>query len=423
MDFFWVRGGIPLRGIVEVSGAKNAVLVELASLLLTSGVNTLSNVPALSDVGAMVELLTYLGCVCDWDREAGCVTVDTSRVAGRAIPADLLQSFRASILILGPLLARFGSAVVAYPGGCPIGARPIDFHLKAFESMGAQIMVEGEELCVRADSGLHAQEVVLEYPSVGATENVLLAAVGVLGQTVIYNAALEPEVLDLIELLRLMGADIECQVPAKIVVRGGGSLSPAVHTVLPDRLEAGTYLAAAAATGGDVTVKGLPHDLLRVFLAKLREMGHQVVCQANEIRLIASLRPQAVSFTTMPFPGFPTDLQAPMTALLITAQGTSRVHESVFEKRLVHLVELQKMGAVTQLNGDKAVVEGVSRDALQGAALIAVDIRGAAGLVIAALSGQGESRVYGVEHIRRGYVDFERKLRSLGAEISLQSLN
>jgi len=422
MELLWVRGGIPLRGTIQISGAKNAVLVELASLLLTSGVSTLCNVPDLSDVQAMVNLLAYIGCLCSWNKEAKSITVDTTGVTLKAIPSGLLQAFRASILVLGPLLARFGRAIVAYPGGCPIGARPIDFHLKAFESMGAQITVADEELHLCAEHGLKAQTIVLEYPSVGATENVLLAAVRTPGKTIIYNAALEPEIFDLIALLQAMGADVTCDVPAQIIVHGSMSLHAVEHTVLPDRLEAGTYLAAAANTGGEVTVAGISPDLLRIFIYKLQEMGHQLCMSNNSISLVATSKPRAVSFTTMPYPGFPTDLQAPMTALLISAAGVSKVHESVFEKRLVHLVELQKVGARTEIAGDKVVIEGVDRSMLRGAELNAVDIRGAAGLVIAALGAEGESLISGIEHIRRGYVAFEDTLRSLGAEIAVREI-
>lgn len=414
-----MRGGSPLRGEVVISGAKNAVLVELASFLLASGHHCLQNVPDLSDVHAMIDVLKYLGCSVSWDQAACNVFVDTTKVELKAIPDHLFQSFRASILILGPLLARFGCAKITYPGGCPIGARPIDFHLKAFQTMGATVLAVGNELQIVAENGLRPSEIVFEYPSVGATENVLLAAVGTKGCSRLYNAALEPEVFDLIDLLKGMGADIQCQVPGTILVNGGNTLQSVTYRVLPDRLEAGTYLAAAAATGGDVTVLGIPADLLQVYIAKLKEMGHTICCTSDSIQLVATATPVAVSFTTMPYPGFPTDLQAPMSVLQTMAKGQSKIHESVFEKRLVHLQEFALAGAQVEIIGDRAIVTGKASTDLKPMALTAVDIRGAAGLVIAALAVPGESRVGGVEHIRRGYVGFEERLRSLGADISL----
>lgn len=421
MEFFVVQGGRRLRGTIRVAGAKNAVLVELASLLLIPAVSVVRNVPDLSDVHAMIDVLGYLGCLCNWDRQAGVVTVDTRSAVSAPIPVDLLQSFRASILIVGPLLARFGFALVSYPGGCPIGSRPIDFHLRAFERMGASVNNEADFLRIDASGGLVGTDIVLEYPSVGATENILMAALGAHGKTVIHNAAIEPEILDLIALLTRAGAEINCQAPATITVLGGAVLQQVQHDVLPDRLEAGTYLAAAAATGGDIVIPNISPSLLSVYIEKLREMGHRVVCDMYQdgIHLVAGeSQSRAVSFTTMPYPGFPTDLQAPMTSLQIFAKGESRVHETVFEKRLSHLHELAKLGVVSLLNGDRAVIK-CTGEHLCGAELVGTDIRGAAGLVIAALGIKDKSVVSGVSHIRRGYVAFEEKLRSLGADIVL----
>jgi UDP-N-acetylglucosamine 1-carboxyvinyltransferase len=415
--YFAVNGGIPLVGCLAVAGAMNAVLVQLCSLVLHPGVHQLHNVPNLADVHSLIDLLTVLGCSIAWSDDRTSLTVDTGASSVQPLPASIFQSLRASVLLLGPLLGRFGIAEIAYPGGCPIGARPIDFHLKAFERMGAQIEVDGEVLRVSAPHGLRAARIVLEYPSVGATENFLLAAVLTQGRSTIVNAAIEPEVEDLITLLRSMGAVITVQAPATITVEGGLHLREIVHTVLPDRLEAGTYLAAAAMTRGSVCVSNISASLLEVFLAKLEEMGHTVTASQGEISVAGVANPKAVSFTTMPYPGFPTDLQAVMSVLQICASGTSKIHETVFENRLVHLAEINKMGAKTSVLGDRAVIEGVSLSALQPAKLVGTDIRGTAGLLIAALGVGGISHVYGVGHIRRGYSDFEQTLQGLGAQI------
>ncbi len=418
--YFVVDGGVPLSGVISVGGAKNAVLVELCSLLLFPGRHCLHNVPKLADVTALIELFEELGCSCCWLENGTSLTVDTTQSCLRPLSASVLQSFRASILLLGPLLARFGMAEISYPGGCPIGARPIDFHLKAFERMGAIVEVHGDLLRVIAKKGLHAARLVFEYPSVGATENVLLAAVLTRGTTTIVNAALEPEVLDLIQLLRSMGAVIDLNVPATISVTGALPLRAVEHTVLPDRLEAGTYLAAAAMTGGQIEISNIDPELLDVFLMKLDEMGHTVTLPASGgVVLTGTLSARAVSFITMPYPGFPTDLQAIMSALQICSVGTSKIHESVFENRLVHLGEFQKMGATLSVAGDRTCITGVDRSLLRGAALHGVDIRGAAGLVIAALGVADRSSITGIQHLRRGYDRFEERLQYLGARIQL----
>ena len=407
----------PLRGTVELVGAKNSVLVIMASLLLTSGKNRLTNVPFSEDVRQMSKLLSSLGANITEDPDTHTLFIDTTGVVTYTVDAAAMKKMRASILVMGPLLVRFGRAEVAQPGGDIIGDRPIDFHLKGFQKMGASIERAGELISAHA-TRLEATTHVLEYPSVGATENLIMAAAGVVGTTRIINAAIEPEIIDLIEVLRKMGASIELTAPATIEIEGTSTLSPIDHTLIHDRLEAGSLLLAAAITGGELILPQAPVDSMDVFLAKLEEMGHSVeILQAPEgkgISFKATDRPQAVSFRTMPYPGFPTDLQAPMMAALSVASGKSVIYETVFENRFVHARELQKMGACISLEGHhKATIVGV--DTLYGASVIASDIRAAYALVLAGLVAQGVTSLAGVNHLNRGYEDVIPKLARLGA--------
>ena len=322
---------------------------------------------------------------------------------------------RASILVLGPLLARCLTAEVALPGGCVLGARPIDFHIKNFQKMGVSFDFSGEYLIASCDA-LRPTRVILEYPSVGATENILMAAVLTDGETIIVNAALEPEVLDLVKLLKSAGADIEILAPATIKIVGVKNLKPVHHKVMYDRLEAGTFLIAAAVTGGSVFLPNVRADKLDVFLMKLEEMGHKIEADATGIKLTATLMPKAVSFKTSPYPGFPTDLQAPMLVAQCLAEGKSVIEETVFENRLLHCAELNKMGANIQVNGTTAIVNGVGW--LNGSSVVGTDIRAAAALVIAGLVAKGGTTIFGLNHIKRGYDNFDVKLRALGANIS-----
>ncbi len=408
-----------LSGEVELSGAKNAVLVIIASLLLTEGKSILTNVPHSNDVLQMIALMQELGAHIIFDTDSKKLEVDTSMISRCKVSSALMKKMRASVLVMGPLLARFARAEIALPGGCSIGTRPINFHLKNFEKMGVHFVVDGETI-IGSTPQLKSGNLVLEYPSVGATENIMMAAVLTPGITHIINASLEPEVIDLIAVLTKMGAKITVYPPATIEIEGVSTLLPLQHQIMFDRLEAGALLAATAITGGSIYLpQALAHNL-DVFLLKLEEMGHCIEIGSNGkgIRLVATKTPRAVSFVTSPYPGFPTDLQAPMMALQCLASGTSEVHETVFENRFLHVRELQKMGAQITVKGDRATITGV--ETLYGTSVIAADIRGSCALVIAGLAAQGTTVMTGMHHWKRAYDHFENKLAALGAHISVQ---
>lgn len=415
-EFILVEESPAIGGEVNLSGAKNAVLVIMASLLLAKGKSILKNVPDSADVGQMIKLLTSLGAVINFDKTANVLELDATNLENYNIDHETMRKMRASVLVMGPLLARLGKITFTYPGGCVIGARPIDYHIKNFKKMGV-VIHEQDGLLTAATNELLSKKLVLEYPSVGATENLLMAAVLAPGQTQIVNAALEPEVLDLIAILRQMGARIQTQSPASILIEGVRQLHPTVYTVMNDRLEAGTFLIAAAVTGGEIIVRNMPSEHLDVFLFKLEEMGHVVKTYGNDIALKAAKYPRSVSFKTSPFPGFPTDLQAPMMVCQVLAEGISVIEETVYENRLVHALELQKMGAQIKLDGSRALVTGVNE--LYGADVIATDIRASAALVIAGLVARGRTMISGVHHFRRGYDGFDQKLKKLGAKINI----
>lgn len=407
-----------LSGSMELIGAKNAVLVIISSLLLTRGKSRLTNVPASDDVLQMIKLMQTLGAQVFFYPQEHVLEIDTSTVNKWQVGADIMKRMRASILAMGPLLARFGKADVALPGGCAIGERPIDYHLKNFKKMGVTFDECSDYVSARAEL-LHANRIVLEYPSVGATENVLMAATLTDGTTTIINAALEPEVLDLITILRKMGAKITIEAPATISIEGVTVLQPVEHAIIPDRLEAGALLLAAAITGGTLTLPQAHAYSMDVFLMKLEEMGHEITVghQGIGITLKATKHPKAVSFKTAPYPGFPTDLQAPLMAALCLAEGESVVEETVFENRLLHVRELQKMGAQIKVDHNKAFIHGV--DKLYGAAVIATDIRASCALVLAGLAAQGSTIMTGIHHWTRGYEGLEQKLTLLGASVKL----
>lgn len=416
--FLQIEQSLNLEGEVALVGAKNAVLVIMASMLLTSGKSCLKNVPASSDVLQMITLLEQLGAVVFFDQETHTLEIDTTPVNKWCVSSDIMKKMRASILVMGPLLARFGRADIALPGGCAIGARPVDYHLKNFVKMGVAIEERGEFLHAQTDAMI-PKKLVLEYPSVGATENLVMAATLTRGTTQIINAALEPEVLDLISVLQKMGAKITILPPAMIEIEGVEDLHPVEHTIIPDRLEAGALLLAAAITGGTISIPNAPVTSLDLFLFKLEEMGHFIKTDASGmgVTLQAIKNPRAVSFKTGPFPGFPTDLQAPMMAVQCLAEGTSVIEETVFENRFLHVRELQKMGALISVEHNKAVVKGV--DALYGATVIATDIRGSCAMVLAALAAKGTTTMSALHHWRRGYESLDKKLALLGARISV----
>jgi UDP-N-acetylglucosamine 1-carboxyvinyltransferase len=410
----------PLKGTVPLNGAKNAVLVILASLILTEGKSRLSNVPFSEDILHMIRLLKDLGAEISFVPGEQVLEIDTSKINKFKVPHDMMKKMRASILVMGPLLARFGRAEIALPGGCVIGSRPINYHLINFAKMGVTIEMDGDFLYAKTDH-LRAEKIILEYPSVGATENIMMAAALTSGVTRIINAALEPEVLDLMEVLKKMGAKIEILPPATIQITGVATLKPIDHSIMYDRLEAGALLLATAMTGGEIFLPDVRAYHLDIFLMKLQEMGHTIEIGEHEIgvRLVATKTPKAVSFKTAPYPGFPTDLQAPMMAAQCLAQGISVVEETVFENRLLHVRELQNMGAQIQVEYNRAIITGVEK--LYGSKVIASDIRAASALVMAGLVAQGITIMTGIHHWRRGYEALEQKLQLLGARIELKN--
>lgn len=420
-EYVHIEQSLGLQGEVSVEGAKNAALVIIASLILTSGKSRLRNIPNSEDIHQMIQLLEELGAHVSFNSAENILEVDTSTICRSAVSPSIMRKMRASILVMGPLLARFGRAQVALPGGCTLGARPIDFHLKAFAKMGAEIEIHGEFLTVQA-TALAPQRFVLEYPSVGATENIMMAASLTRGFTTILNAALEPEVLDLMNILKAMGARITILPPATIEIEGVSELHPVDYAIIPDRLEAGTLLLAAAAVGGTVTITNAQALMMDLFLEKVSEMGHTISVGTGGIgvTLTATAEPRAVSFKTMPYPGFPTDLQAQMMGTLVRASGMSVIHETVFENRLMHVRELEKMGAHIAVHGTTATVTGV--DELFGAHVTAPDIRAASALIIAGLTANGVTTMTGIHHLRRGYgTALERKLALLGAKVSVRN--
>lgn len=410
-----VNQSLNLKGTVNLSGAKNAVLVEMAATLLADGVSTLKNVPSSEDVFNMILLLQDLGAKVDYDLKTKILTVDTNSVNNFKVSSERMKKMRASILVLGPLLVKFLRAQIALPGGCSIGSRPVDYHIKNFEKLGVKFS-QYEEFLEAQVSSLKAKAIFLDYPSVGATENILMAATLIEGQTRIINAALEPEVLDLIDMLLKMGANIKVEAPATIVVEGVTTLKAITHDVIFDRLEAGSLLLAAAVTGGSIYLPQADAKYLEAFLHKLEDMGHIIKTSNNfGIELIASLNPKAVSFKTHPYPGFPTDLQAPMMLAQCLAEGESTVEETVFENRMLHAHELNKMGAKIKVVGNTAQITGVKK--LVGSEVLASDIRASCALVLAGLVAQGETIVEGLHHFKRGYDLLDEKLNQLGAKI------
>ena len=418
MDKFLIRGGRRLHGEVTISGAKNAALPELCAALLSAEPVSLVNVPGLQDVSTTFKLLRNLGVAVDQD--GGCVTLNAAAVSSLEAPYDLVKTMRASILVLGPLLARFGEARVSLPGGCGIGSRPVDQHIKGLQAMGAEIVVEHGYIVAKS-SRLKGASITTDMVTVTGTENLLMAATLAQGETILENAAQEPEVTDLAELLIKMGAKIEGHGTSRIRIQGVDALHglpPAqAHRVVPDRIETGTFLCAAAATGGDVTLRDTRAEHLGAVLEKLREAGVEIEASAGRIRAHADGRKRlrAVSFRTSEYPAFPTDMQAQFMALDCISEGTAEITETIFENRMMHVNELLRLGAKIDVVGHIAVVRGVER--LSGAAVMATDLRASASLVIAGLVADGETVVDRIYHLDRGYDEMEKKLRALGADI------
>lgn len=412
MDKILIRGGKPLHGSVPVRGAKNAALPLMAATLLAEQACTLHNIPCLHDVFTMDKILTSFGCRVEFTGRY--MTIDPSTVDNHVAGYDLVRKMRASFFVLGPMLARHGYAKVSLPGGCAIGTRPVDIHLKGLEALGAQISIE--DGYVIAKGTLKGADFSLDQPSVGATENIMMAATRAKGVTRLSNVAREPEIVDLAHYLNAMGAQISGAGTDLITIVGVDSLAGTEHTVIPDRIEAGTFMIAALATHGDITVLGADADHLPTFVNKVREVGGEVEIGPSRIRVRATNSLKAVDFTTQPFPGFPTDLQAQMMAMLCIAEGTSVIREAVFENRFMQVAELTRMGASIALDGNSAIVKGVT--ALSGAPVMASDLRASAALVIAGLAAsKGETSIARVYHIDRGYERIEDRLASLGADI------
>ncbi len=417
MDKLVIRGGRTLQGEVTISGAKNAALPELCAALLCPEAMTLANVPRLQDVSTTLKVLRHLGVKADRsEAQPDQVVLDASEITTREAPYDLVKTMRASILVLGPLLARFGEARVSLPGGCAIGSRPVDQHIKGLQAMGAQIVVEHGYIVARAER-LKGARITTDMVTVTGTENLLMAATLADGETVLENAAQEPEVTDLADLLVAMGARIEGQGTHRIRIQGVDRLHAPLrpHEIIADRIETGTFLCAVAATGGDVTLRRTRADHLDVVLDKLREAGVQIEAGPDWIRVRASGRPKGISLRTSEYPAFPTDMQAQFMALNCIAQGTSRVTETIFENRFMHVNELVRLGAHIAVDGHTAIVEGIER--LSGATVMATDLRASASLVIAGLVAEGETRVDRIYHLDRGYDRMEEKLRGIGADI------
>jgi UDP-N-acetylglucosamine 1-carboxyvinyltransferase len=417
MDKLLIRGGRQLHGVVDISGAKNAALPELCACLLTAQPVTLTNVPRLQDVSTMLKLIRNMGVAAERS-DTGVVTVDAGLLSSPEAPYELVKTMRASVLALGPLLARFGEATVSLPGGCAIGTRPVDQHIKGMRAMGAEIVVEHGYMIAKLPRGwtrLKGARIATDMVTVTGTENFLMAAALADGETILENAAQEPEIPDLAEMLIKMGAKIEGHGTSRIRIQGVETLHGCEHQVVADRIEAGTFLCAVAATGGDVILRHGRMDHLEAVVEKLRDAGVTVNAVAHGIHVQSQGRLKAQSFRTTEYPGFPTDMQAQFMALNCISHGTAKVTETIFENRFMHVNEMVRLGASIQIDGKVAVLDGVSK--LSGATVMATDLRASASLVIAGLVAEGQTVVDRIYHLDRGYDQMEAKLRGLGADI------
>jgi UDP-N-acetylglucosamine 1-carboxyvinyltransferase len=413
MDKIVIEGGRPLKGRVDISGAKNAALPIMAACLLTGGWHRLKRVPHLKDIHTIKSIMGKLGAV--FRDHDGILEVNTDDLSNHRAPYDLVKTMRASILLLGPLLARYGRAEISLPGGCAIGARPVNLHLKALAAMGADMHLDHGYINARANQ-LKGAEIFFEIPTVTGTENIMMAAVTAEGRTVLKNAAKEPEVQDLAKMLRAMGADIEGEGTDTVVINGVPQLNACEHTVIPDRIEAGTFIIAAAMTRGDVRVTGCRSDHLTALLQKLHSTGAAITQETDAISIKGPDVVESVDIKTMPYPGFPTDLQAQFMSLMCVARDWSMIRETVFENRFIHVSELRRMGAEIDINGNQALVKG--KGALLSAPVMATDLRASASLLLAGLVAEGgRTEVQRIYHLDRGYEAIEKKLRGLGAAI------
>lgn len=416
MEKLIIHGGHELHGRVKISGAKNAVLPIIAATLLAQDKPcVLDEVPYLNDVCTIAEVLRQLGAKVDFNRQQHTLLVDSTVLKTVDAPYDLVRKMRASFVIMGPLLARYGKAKISMPGGCAIGTRPIDLHLKGFEALGAEIEIGHGFISATAPNGLKGTSIYLDFPSVGATENIIMAACMAEGQTILENAAQEPEIIDLANFLNIMGAKIRGAGTNVIKITGVPKLIGHNYTIIPDRIEAGTYMVAVAMTGGDIYIENAISEHLKPVIAKLNEAGVKIEEDIDGIRVSCNKRPKAIDIKTLPYPGFPTDMQAQFMAMLTIADGTGLVTETVFENRFMHVDELKRMGACIKVDGRTSIVEGVP--SLNGCQVKATDLRAGAAMVLAGLVANGETEVSYIHHIDRGYDNLVEKLCGLGADI------
>ncbi|MGE6630336.1 UDP-N-acetylglucosamine 1-carboxyvinyltransferase [Bacillus sp. NPDC077027] len=414
MEKIIVRGGQKLNGTVKVEGAKNAVLpVIAASLLASTEKSVICDVPTLSDVYTINEVLRHLGAEVHFENNE--VSVDASNALQNEAPFEYVRKMRASVLVMGPLLARTGHSRVALPGGCAIGSRPIDQHLKGFEAMGAKIQVGNGFIEAEVNGRLKGAKIYLDFPSVGATENIIMAAALAEGTTILENVAKEPEIVDLANYINAMGGKIRGAGTGTIKIEGVETLHGAKHNIIPDRIEAGTFMVAAAITEGNVLVKGAVPEHLTSLIAKMEEMGIQIIEEEEGLRVIGPSDLKPIDLKTMPHPGFPTDMQSQMMALLLCANGTSMITETVFENRFMHAEEFRRMNGDIKIEGRSVIINGPVQ--LQGAEVAATDLRAGAALVLAGLVAEGHTRVTELKHVDRGYVNFHQKLAAIGADI------
>ena len=410
-----IYGGRRLEGTVVVNGGKNAALAIIPAALLSSEPCTIENLPQVSDIAALRDILEELGAKVTLNGSS--MTIDPRGVHRTCVPEELARRLRASYYFVGALLGVFGKADVSYPGGCDIGSRPIDQHIKGFEALGAEVTVDNSMICARAEDGLHGAEIYLDMPSVGATINIMLAATRAKGNTIIVNAGKEPHIVDLANFINAMGGSVKGAGTDTIRIRGGRPMHGCTYAVIPDQIEAGTLMIAAAATAGDVLIRGALPTHMEALTAKLLEMGARVDEGIGEdsIRVRSDGNHRHVNIKTLPYPGFPTDLQQPMSALLSTARGTSIINETIYEQRHRHLEEIRRMGGQSQIHERIAIIEGVPK--LTGCAVTATDLRAGAALVVAGLMAEGVTDIYNVQFIDRGYEHLEKKLSQLGAKI------
>ena len=414
MDRIVIEGGKQLHGDIAISGAKNAALPLIAATLLTPGWHTLHNVPDLRDTRTIVSLLNSMGVQSEWS-DCGTLKMNSENLANYEVSYDLVKTMRASVLVLGPLLATLGRARVSLPGGCAIGARPIDYHLKGFQQMGCHVELCDGYVDARVDKSLQGTTIYFDIPSVTGTENIMMAAARAKGETIIKNAAKEPEVGNLVDMLIAMGCNIEGRDTDTLVIHGTDKLRPAEISIIPDRIETGTYLMAVGAAGGEVNITNCNPRHLPSLLEKLRVVGMEFEAGDDTIHVARSGPLHSADITTMPYPGFPTDLQAQFMALMCLSPGTSLVHETIFENRFMHVAELGRLGADIRTDGHSAFVTGV--EGLRGASVMATDLRASASLVVAGLAAQGETRISRIYHLERGYSGLVDKLAGVGAVI------